>query len=258
MKNYLYAAVAWWGLASCQSSSEANTQQDKAQHIVDQAITAHGGEAWQQLQFSFDFRKKHYEVQLDQGTCVYESRGEDSIGLVHDVRTNQTFARTINGQSLTLNEEDQRKYSSSLNSVVYFVLLPYPLNDPAVDKEYVGEATVQDEPYHKIRVTFRQEGGGPDFDDEYVYWIHRERHTMDYLAYSFHVNDGGTRFREAYNVRTIQGIHFADYINYESTVEDFVLEDYDQLFEAGKVEELSRIETRNVEVQSVRERVAQR
>ena len=198
---------------------------------------------------SFDFRKKHYQAQLDQGQFVYESTGEDSTGArVHDVLTNNRFTRTVNGQPVELTEEDRQRYGNSLNSVVYFVLLPYPLNDPAVNKEYVGETTLAGEPYHKIRVIFGQEGGGTDFDDEYIYWIHRDRHTMDYLAYSFEVNGGGTRFREAYNVRTVGGIRFADYVNYESTTSDFALEDYDQLFEAGKVKELSRIETENIEV----------
>ncbi len=241
--------VLWLGLIGCQPSLETASSSDKAQRVIDHAIAAHGGEALSSSRISFDFRKKHYRVQLDQGQFVYESTGEDSTGaLVHDVLTNNGFDRTVNGQPVDLTEEDQQRYGNSLNSVVYFVLLPYPLNDPAVSKEYVGETTLAGEPYHKVRVRFEQDGGGEDFDDEYIYWIHRERHTMDYLAYSFEVNGGGTRFREAYNSRKIKGIRFDDYINYESTVDDFALEDYDQLFEAGKVEELSRIETENVEV----------
>ncbi len=242
--------TVWLGLIGCSSSSTPGAEPSQVQRIVNEAIAAHGGSALQQAHISFDFRKKHYEVQLDQGKFIYESTGEDSIGFVHDVLTNQQFTRSVDQQTLDLSQEDQDIYSNSLNSVVYFVLLPYPLNDPAVNKEYVGETTLAGEPYHKIRVTFSQEGGGEDFDDVYIYWIHREQHTMDYLAYSFHVNGGGTRFRDAYNVREIKGIRFADYINYESTVEDFALEDYDQLFEEGKVKELSRIETRNVEVQT--------
>ena len=248
MKKYLCAVAVWLGLISCQPTSETAVSSSKAQRIIDQAIAAHGGDALQQTHISFDFRKKHYEVALDQGKFVYESTGPDSIGFVHDVLTNQGFTRSVDHQPLELNEEKQSQYGNSLNSVVYFVLLPYPLNDPAVDKEYLEETSVQGEPYHKIRVTFSQEGGGDDFDDEYIYWIHREQHTMDYLAYSFHVNGGGTRFRKAYNVREVEGIRFADYVNYESTVADFELENYDQLFEEGKVEELSRIETRNVEI----------
>ena len=257
MKTYLYALATWWGLMSCQSASETATS-SKAQRIIDQAIAAHGGEALAQVHISFDFRKKHYEVKLNQGKFVYESSGKDSIGFVHDVLTNQSFTRSVDGQPLKLSEEDQSRYGNSLNSVVYFVLLPYPLNDPAVNQAYLGETTLEGEPYHKIRVTFSQEGGGDDFDDEYIYWIHRERHTMDYLAYSFEVDGGGTRFRKAYNPREIGGIRFDDYINYESTVDDFALKDYDRLFEEGKVRELSRIETKHVEVQGEAEPTTRR
>lgn len=222
---------------------------DEASRIVDRAIAAHGGEALEQAHISFDFRKKHYEVELDQGQFAYESTGEDSTGrFVRDVLTNQTFSRSVDDQTANLTAKDEAAYRNSLNSVVYFVLLPYPLNDPAVNKEYLGEATVRGEPYHEIKVTFDQEGGGDDPEDVFVYWIHQENYTVDYLAYEFHVNGGGTRFREAYNVREVEGIRFADYINYESTIDDFALEDYDRLLESGKVEELSRIETENVEV----------
>ena len=244
MKIHLYVMATWFGLLSCQQSDT----QRQAQRIIDRAIEAHGGEALQQVHISFDFRKYHYEVQLDQGKFIYERTGEDSVGFVHDVLTNQHFTRSVDNQPRNLSEKEQDTYRNSLNSVVYFVLLPYPLNDPAANKEYLGETMLQGEPYHKIKVTFDQEGGGDDFNDEFIYWIHRKRYTMDYLAYEFHVNDGGTRFREAYNVRKIQGIRFADYINYEST-QKVPLEEYDRLFEEGKVKELSRIETKNVEVQ---------
>lgn len=222
--------------------------QPNAQQIIDQTIEAHGGKKLQEATISFDFRKKHYQVQLDNGRFQYESNVNDSIGLVHDVLTNENFVRIINGETQSLNEEDENRYRNALNSVVYFALQPYFLNDPATRKERIGEATatLQGEPYYKIRVTFSEEGGGDDYDDEFIYWIHRQRYTMDYLAYSFHVNEGGTRFRQAYNIREVEGVRFADYINYDTT--EGALEDYDQLLEEGKLEELSRIELKNVEV----------
>ena len=235
-------------LLICSTCWSACQPQPTAQQIVDQAIQAHGGEQLQQATVSFEFRKKKYQIRLNHGRFRYESTVRDSIGLVHDVLTNEDFVRTVDGARQTLNEEDEVRYRNALNSVVYFALLPYFLNDPAAQKELVVEDTVNGEPYNKVRVTFAEEGGGDDHEDEYIYWIHQRRHTMDYLAYSFHVNDGGTRFREAYNIREINGIRFADYINYESTVEDFALETYDRLLSEGKVKEFSRIELKNVQV----------
>lgn len=232
-------------LASC------NTQPE-AQQIINRSIEAHGGDQLQQSNLSFDFRKKHYEADLNDGLFRYESFLDDSTGQVHDVLTNQGFTREVNGEALDLSEEDNIKYKNSLNSVVYFALLPYFLTDPAANAQLLGTTTIQGSPYYEIKVTFDQAGGGTDYEDVFIYWIHQKDYTMDYLAYSFHVNDGGTRFREAYNVREIGGVRIADYINYESTEENFALEDYEQLFQEGKVEELSRIDLENVSVESNR------
>lgn len=230
------------------TSCEVNRE---GEEIIDRAITAHGGSQYQHAKISFDFRKKHYEVIMDHGHFTYESILTDSTGKVHDMLNNEEFVRKINNKEVELNEEDQNKYANSLNSVVYFALLPNFLSDPAAKKKLIGEANVKGKPYYKVKVTFKKEGGGEDFDDVFVYWIHQEDYTMDYLAYEFHVDGGGTRFREAYNVRGVNGIRFADYINYESTVKDFDLEDYDQLYEEGKVKKLSRIILKNVEVENI-------
>lgn len=244
MSKNAYVFVFIILLFACQS-------QNDAQQIIDEAIATHGGEQLDHADMSFDFRKKHYKLAIDEGQFQYESILEDSSGnTVHDELNNSGFSRKINEKKLNLSAEDSIKFKNSLNSVIYFALLPYFLNDPAVNKTLLGQTNIKGEPYHEIQVTFSQDGGGTDHEDVYIYWIHQQNKTMDYLAYSFHVNDGGTRFREAYNVREIENIRFADYINYESTEENFALEDYETLFEEGKVKELSRIELKNVEVSS--------
>lgn len=247
MKQYIYPAFFILLFAyACQPAN--NSEKSEVQRIVDVAIAQHGGEQLNDVHISFDFRKRHYEVNLQEGQFVYESFFEDSLGSVHDMLSNTDYSRAINGSKISLSEEDSLAYKNSLNSVVYFALLPYFLNDPAVNKQLLGETTIKGEPYNEIQVTFEQEGGGKDYEDVYIYWIHQQNKTMDYLAYSYHTNGGGTRFREAYNTREIEGIRFADYVNYESTVEDFALEDYETHFEEGKVKEFSKIDLENIEV----------
>jgi hypothetical protein len=55
----------------------------------------------------------------------------------------------------------------------------------------------KDKQYDVVGVTFGQDGGGKDFDDEFHYWINKQTHKVDYLAYSYRTNDGGVRFRTA-------------------------------------------------------------
>ncbi|MBC5993441.1 DUF6503 family protein [Pontibacter cellulosilyticus] len=248
LKTLLYTSfiLAILFLSACEKKETPDTQQ-----LVDQAIAAHGGQNLDKAVVTFKFRDRQYRALRDQGAYVYSRTfTDDSTGQrMHDVMSNSGFKRTANDVEVELPEERQQAFTSSINSVVYFALLPYFLNDAAVQKEYLGEATLKGEPYHKIKVTFAQEGGGEDYEDEYVYWFHQKNHTMDYLAYSFKEEDGsrGTRFREAVNPRKVGDVLFQDYINYTSK-EKFPLQNFDKAFEAGKLEKVSEINLEDVKV----------
>jgi hypothetical protein len=140
-----------------------------------------------------------------------------------------------------------RKYSNSINSVHYFAYLPFGLNDAAVNKRLLGEIEINGNMYYKLEVTFDQEGGGKDYEDVYIYWINKKTLKPDYLAYEFHVDGGGVRFREAYNERYINGIRFVDYRNYEP-LDQVSVRETDSLFTAGKLLLLSHIELGDIEV----------
>jgi hypothetical protein len=208
-------------LPACTSSPDAEA-------VIDRAIAAHGGEVLDRAVVEFDFRDAHFVVRRNGGRFRYERQWTDSTGQsVRDVLENDGVRRLRADEPVPLTEDERLQVETAVNSVVYFALLPYFLNDDAVQARYLGPATVNDAPYHEIEVTFRQDGGGRDWEDRFVYWFHRDRATMDYLAYSFHVNGGGTRFREAYNVRTVGGVRFADYRNYTSDQVGTAIEEYD-------------------------------
>ena len=140
------------------------------------------------------------------------------------------------------------RYSGSVNSVHYFSVLPFGLNDPAVKKKFLKEATVKGKQYYKIEVRFSEEGGGEDFDDVFIYWIGKEDFLLDYLAYSYRVNGGGMRFREATNKRIVNGIRFVDYNNYKAKNASTKLENLDKAFENSTLNKLSEINLENVTV----------
>jgi hypothetical protein len=79
--------------------------------------------------------------------------------------------------------------------VIYFATLPYKLQDASVNRKFIEE-TIKDKQYDVVGVTLVR-SGGKDFDDEFHYWINKQTHKVDYLAYSYRTNDGGVRFRTA-------------------------------------------------------------
>ncbi len=228
-------------------------EQSRAQQIVDLAMEAHGSSHLQNARVSFDFRDRHYTYTRKDNTYTYTRSFTDSTGDVQDILTNDGFYRRVNGDTVMLSEKLKNAYSNSVNSVIYFALLPYGLNDPAVNKKYLGQTQLKEKNYHLIKVSFNEEGGGEDFEDEFLYWVNTETHLMEYLAYSYLTEGGGFRFREAINPRLVAGVRFQDYINYKPQHKTDSLETLEEAFRRGEMEVLSKIELQNINVEQLQQ-----
>ncbi len=224
---------------------EENKIVTKADTIISNAISAHGGNLYETANYSFVFRDKKYSFKNNNNIYIYSSEIEKKDSIIKDVLTNDKFERYINNKLQVLTEEENSKYTEALNSVIYFATLPHKLKDVSANKKYIEERSIKGEVYEVIEVTFKQEGGGKDFEDEFYYWINQKTNKIDYLAYNYKVNKGGVRFRSAYNTRIVGGITFQDYINYEAPL-GTPLKVLPKLFEEGKLKELSRIEIENI------------
>lgn len=226
-----------------------NAQEDnRAQKIINKAIEAHGGDAYQNVAVAFNFRDKAYTIKLDGGNFEYSRSYTDGKGLIHDVLNNDGFTRTIDGKPITLSEKDKSKYSNSLNSVCYFTLLPNGLNDPAVKKSMIGLNKIDGHKYDVVHVGFEQEGGGDDFEDEYVYWVNKKTSTIDFFAYSYQVNGGGMRFRVAKDPIEIGGIRFQNYVNYKYEKDDATLDSLPFYYVQDKLTKLSEINNTDITI----------
>lgn len=221
-------------------------ESSKAEQIIETSIKAHGGELYDKAHFRFTFRENTYRFKNNGNQFEYEFKGLNKQGdSVRTLLTEKSINVWINNEPLVLSEKQKVIYSDNLNSVIYFATLPHKLKDNSVNKTYEGTTSIFNKTYEVIKVTFEQEGGGTDFDDEYYYWINVETNLMDYLAYNYQTNRGGVRFRAAYNPRKVGGIHFQDYINYKAEV-GTPLDQLPQLQENGELVEISRIETENI------------
>ncbi len=252
----LFVFLGLCSIFSCRPKEPPATGSGTAveEKLFKQVFEAHACRQLDRAQVAFTFRNRRYIAIRRGGLFQYERQFLNEQGdTVRDILANEGFRRLIQGREVELSPKDSSAYANSVNSVIYFALLPCFLQDPAVQAVYLGEAQVEDEPYHKVRVTFRQEGGGKDYEDTFAYWFHRDRHTLDYLAYNYLTDGGGARFREAFNIREVGGIRFADYINYKPRTDRRDVAEFDRLFEQGELEELSRIELTNIQVVPIHE-----
>ncbi|QRM90882.1 deoxyribose-phosphate aldolase [Lacinutrix sp. WUR7] len=244
MQNLKYLIVVCILFIACKTEKV-----ETANTIIDKAIEVAGGEKYVAAEIVFDFRDKKYTAIRKNEIYQYEREFKDATQVIRDVLNNEGFKRFIDNKEVVVADTMSVKYAASVNSVHYFALLPYGLNDNAVIKEDLGVVSIKGKKYHKIKVTFQQEGGGEDFEDVFVYWVNTETYTVDYLAYSYQEDSGvGMRFREAYNVRTISGLRFVDYNNFKPKDESLNLLDTDKAFDANNLKLLSKIELKNITV----------
>lgn len=223
-------------------------QPKTAQQIIDATIEVSGVNKLSDAQLSFDFRDYAYKALRNKGAFSLSRMKSDSVGNIKDVLSNKGFQRFIDEKETVIPDSMAVKYSESVNSVHYFSVLPLGLNDAAVNKKRLEDVSINGKNYFKVEITFDQEGGGVDFEDVFVYWIDQEKFTIDYMAYLFHVNGGGVRFREVSKEQIVEGIRFANYNNYKPLDPNIDVRTTDEAFKNSELKKVSEINLENLSV----------
>ena len=227
-------------LISCKPSVNKLT----AQQIIDKSIIASGADLVANAEIKFKFRDKTYLANRQKGAYTLISEFDS----VKDVLTNNDFNRFINLEKQNLTDVDVTKYSNAVNSVHYFSVLPFGLNDKAVFKKLLPSAIVRGKEYYKVEVTFAENGGGEDFDDVFIYWVGKQDFLVDYLAYSYHTNGGGKRLRVLKDAQKVNGIRFVNFDNYKPLNKEVAFINIDKAYEKGQLKKISEIILENVSV----------
>ena len=238
---FVVLAFVFLGWISCE-------RQPNAQEIVDRAIEVSGGERYKTHSFEFYFRNKLYRLTRENGQRILWRHSFTDSGEIRDKKTRDGLERFYNGQKVIIPDSMARKYGNSVNSVHYFAYLPYGLNDRAVQKKYLGHTLIEGRAYKKLEIRFQEEEGGEDFEDVFHYWFNEETGSPDYLAYEYHTEGGGVRFRAAKNERYVGGIRFVDYENYKPAEKNVPLEDLEALYASGALQLLSEIKLDSIRV----------
>mgnify|MGYP006105705879 FL=1 len=219
-----------------------------AQQIIDKTILRSGADKVKNAQIRFQFRDKKYIAIRKNGDFRLERTFNKATSIIKDVISNNGFNRFVDSLPFVVVDSMAVKYRNSVNSVHYFSVLPFGLNDKAVKKKILPSSTINGIAYYKVEISFSENGGGEDFEDVFIYWIGKENFLIDYLAYSFHTNGGGKRFRVLKEQCNKNGIRFVDYHNYKPLNIDAALIDLDTSFEKKQLKKVSEIILENIEV----------
>ncbi len=235
--NRILTLILLVALTSCQ---------EEADRIIESSIEYHGFENFYKEPVEFKFREYTYLIDRTRSPYLYTKKIQlqDSITgqpiiQIDSLWNSKEFSRSINGERLKLTEEDEIRFSNSINSVAYFYQLPLPLKDDAAIITLLENTFIEGKEYATLKVSFSEENGGTDHEDTYRYYFDTSTYALSYLSYNFHINDGGVRFRKAYQ-RPQGNFIFLDYDNYKAP-KGTPLDSLPLLFEKGKLELLSKI-----------------
>ena len=236
---------------SCEDEEKRQTVQEaqEIEEIIEKTIELAGGENYKRATISFNFRDYTYKSERNGLEFSLERQFTEGSDSISDVVSNTGFQRYVNDSLRIIPDSLLVRMNKEIKTVHYFAHLPYGMDNRGLSKELLEEARIEGEPYYQLKMTYGQGASGVAGHDEFIYWIHKENFSLDYLGYKFVEEEDGIRFRAAYNPRVINGIRFVDYRNYISRKSDIELAELDELYESGKLELLSSIETEILKVE---------
>lgn len=221
--------------------------------IVDRAIEHHGGELFEHSRVRLTVASRSGSFDVD--SMADGERFEHRIHATGDSdereyrRDNTALEVTEGGQPMEMDEKEHVRAESYVNQRMYFLFLPYKLNDPGTYKEDQGLEEWNGRQLHRVRVSFAA-GTSDGADSAYIYWFDPETARLEQFAYDY--SEGtGLRFRVLTNYRRIGGLLFYDADNYGLNTRDggLTVDDINPVYVDEELPLVSQIQLRDVDVE---------
>lgn len=252
MKKVLFFLVVAASLFSCKNESKTDKKetQNKGAEIIKKATQKAGSDKFETASVQFVFRGKLFKSSRNCGQYELQRIMVDEAGdTIVDQLNNIGITRRRAGKKESLSDTLAEKLKEQVNSVHYFVELPFGLNDQMVHKNLLDSTTLNQKEYDRVEVTFNSDDE-EIHQDRYLYWVNKKTATIDYLGYEYETDGKGMRFRVAKNPREVNGIRFVDYENYAPKDEaNTKLEDLGKLYAQKKLKKVSDIEISAIQVE---------
>lgn len=199
----------------------------KSDAIIEEAIRVSGYKDYTAFKAEFDIENTHYIVTQSKERFSYERIFKDSILTIHDILNNKGFMRMADTLTEILPESEARRLSSSLDSTVFFALIPECLGDAAFIKNYLGQDSFQSQLFDLFEIKSSVESA----KQSSIYcrlWIdadHRIRFIQNFTCNS----DPSNNLTEISAYQNVMGIQIPEFITYQMVNNSAGSDDLDTL-----------------------------
>jgi hypothetical protein len=237
------------------ASSPGPAAAQESLEIVTRAIEHHGGETYNasdsELTLCSGSGCYRISVVMNDGMYRYRVSGPVSAGHREVETSNDAVSHWHDGVVQQVTALDEQRLRDWAMARVYFVFLPYRLNDPSVIQRDLGLETWEGRRLHKVKVTFPP-GSSTDAQDEFIYWFDPTTARLEQFAYSFEGDPDGIRFRRLSNHRRIGGILFFDQENLGVEGDEYSVDQITPTFVEQSMREISIVTLEDVRVEGLR------
>lgn len=219
--------------------------------VIRRAIEHHGGGLFDgsvtELELCSGSGCYRLSARMNNGVYRYRVAGPVRAGQREVESWNDGLRHWHDGVEQEVPPGDAQRLRDWAMARIYFVFLPYRLNDPGVMQRDLGLERWGDRDLHKVKITFRT-GSSSDAQDEYLYWFDPESGRLEQFAYSFDGNPGGLRFRRLFNYRRVAGLLFHDQENFGVDADGLSVEQITPGFVEGRMRSISTVTVDDIRV----------
>src|SRR5690625_2791700 len=141
----------------------------------------------------------------------------------------------------------------NLKKKLFFLELPFGLNSPTVQKEFLKTQEIKGKSLAELKVELIEDNYDQAYLVESVFWVDEKADEIIYLAVKYGEDRKSVEFLKPINKRMIKGMQFQDYEVYRPRKnKDYALVELAKAFEKDKLKKVKNIEYKNIRV-SLRE-----
>jgi hypothetical protein len=247
--RFLLAGLVLLPLVLAGGVTPANGEENL--EIVRRSIEHHGGEIYRhsesQLKLCSGSGCYEVAVRMDGGLYRYRVAGPVSAGHREVESSNDELTYWHEGELQEVGDDAQKLRDWAM-ARVYFVYLPFRLNDPGVIQTDLGLENWGGRLLHKVKVTFPP-GSSTDAEDEFIYWFNPDSARLEQFAYSFDDDPDGIRFRRLFNYRRIGGVLFFDQHNLGADGDHLSVDQITPEFVQASLPHISTVTLQDVQIE---------
>lgn len=198
----------------------------------------------------YNYKGQNYRIDRNCGWFEFmhdlSETGSDEVWKIDNMEVVQFIN---NRPRRDLADSTKLRLTKNLRKKLFLLELPFGLNSPTVQKEFLRNEEINGKSLAKLKVEFIEDNYEQPYLVKAVFWVDEKTEEVIYLAIKFGEETSPISFLKPINKRVIKEVKFTDYeVYHPKRNKHFALEDLAKAFENDKLDQDETMEYQNIQV----------